>query len=90
MTIILATLVDRPFQMIYAKIQPQAILGLENKIFRCFFPYKCIRKQTWPCRKKVKCQCIIIILATLVDTLSPMIYAKIQPQSILSSREEDF
>ena len=25
--IILATLVDRPFQMIYAKIQPQAILG---------------------------------------------------------------
>ena len=23
----LATLVDRPFQMIYAKIQPQAILG---------------------------------------------------------------
>ena len=27
MTIILATLVDRPFQMIYAKIQPQAILG---------------------------------------------------------------
>ena len=27
MTIILATLVDRPFQMIYAKIQPQAIHG---------------------------------------------------------------
>ena len=27
MTIILATLVDRPFQMIYVKIQPQAILG---------------------------------------------------------------
>ena len=27
MTIILAILVDRPFQMIYAKIQPQAILG---------------------------------------------------------------
>ena len=26
MTIILATLVDRPFPMIYAKIQPQAIL----------------------------------------------------------------
>ena len=44
--IILATLVDRPFQMIYANIQPQAILGLENKIFKCFFPYKCIGKQT--------------------------------------------
>ena len=27
MTIILATLVDHQFQMIYAKIQPQAILG---------------------------------------------------------------
>ena len=40
---------------------------LENKIFKCFFPYKCIRKQTWPCRKKVKCQCMTIILATLVD-----------------------
>ena len=26
-------------------------------------------------------------LATLVDPLSPMIYAKIQPQSILGSRE---
>ena len=54
---------------------------LENKNFKCFFPYKCIRKQTWPCRKKVKCQCMTIILATLVDPLSPMIYAKIQPQS---------
>ena len=31
-----------------------------------------------------------ILLATLVDPLSPMIYAKIQPQSILGSREEDF
>ena len=31
-----------------------------------------------------------IILATSVDPLSPMIYAKIQPQSILGSREEDF
>ena len=30
------------------------------------------------------------ILAILVDLLSPMIYAKIQPQGILSSGEEDF
>ena len=51
---------------------------------------KCVRKQTWPCRKKVKCQCMTIILATLVDPLSPMISANIQPQSILGSREEDF
>ena len=31
-----------------------------------------------------------IILATLVEPLSPMIYANIQPQSILGSREMDF
>ena len=31
-----------------------------------------------------------IILATLVDPLSSMIYAKIQPQSIIGSREEEF
>ena len=39
---------------------------------------------------KVKCQCMTIILATFVDPLSLMIYAKIQPQSILGSREEDY
>ena len=26
----------------YAKIQPQPSSVLENKIFKCFFPYKCI------------------------------------------------
>ena len=31
-----------------------------------------------------------IILATLVDPPPPMIYAKIQPQGILGSGEEDF
>ena len=31
-----------------------------------------------------------IILAILVDPQSPMIYANIQPQSILGSEEEDF
>ena len=58
--------------------------------FSTIFPYKCMGKQTWPRRKKVKCQCTTIILATLVDLLSPMIYAKIQPQGILGSGEEDF
>ena len=38
----------------------------------------------------VKRQCITIILATLVDLLSPMICAKNQPQGILGSGEEDF
>ena len=35
-------------------------------------------------------QCTTIILATLVDLLFPMIYAKIQPQGILGFGEEDF
>ena len=67
----------------------KASLVLE-KIFEGFFPYKCIGKQTWPCRKKVKCQCMTIILAILVDPPSLMIYAKIEPQGILGSGEEDF
>ena len=58
--------------------------------FWTFFPYKCTRKQNWPYRKKVKCQCTTIILATLVDLLFPMIYAKIQPQGIFGFGEEDF
>ena len=53
-------------------------------------PYKCIGKQTWPRRKKDKRQCTTIILATLVDLSSPMIFEKIQPQGILGSEEEDF
>ena len=52
--------------------------------------YKCIGKQTWPCRKKVKCQRTTILLATLVDFSSSMICAKIQPQGLLGSGEEDF
>ena len=52
--------------------------------------YKCIGKQIWPCRKKVKCQCTAIILATLVELRSQLICAKIQPQGILGSGEEDF
>ena len=38
----------------------------------------------------VKCKCMTIILAFLVDYPSPMIYAKIQPKGILGSAEEDF
>ena len=46
-------------------------------------PYKCIQKQTWPRHRKIKCQCMTIIFATLVDRPFQMIYAKIQPQAIL-------
>ena len=53
-------------------------------------PYKCMGKQTWSCRKKVKCQRTTILLATLVDLSFPMICAKIQPQGIFGSGEEDF
>ena len=63
---------------------------LEKKIFKGFFPYKCIGKQTWPCRKKVKRQRTAILLAILVDLPSPMIPAKAQPQGILGSGGEDF
>ena len=48
------------------------------------------REATWPCRKKVKHQRMTIFLATLVDLLSPMIHAKIQPKGILRFGEEDF
>ena len=63
---------------------------LEKKIFKVFFPYKCIGKQTWPCHKKVKRQRTTIFLAILVDLPSPTIPAKVQPQGILGSGEEDF
>ena len=89
-TIILASLVDLPFPMIYATIQPQGILLFGEEDFWSIFPYKCIGKQTWPCRKNVKCQYTTFILAILVDLLSPMTSAKIQPQGILDSGEEDF
>ena len=50
--------------------------------FSIFFPYKCmgtVQMQTLPpYKKKVKCQCTIIILST-VDLLCPMICTKIQP-----------
>ena len=73
-----------------SNIGPEAPVGKSFEILNIFFPYKCIRKQTWPYRKKVKCQCTTIIWATLVDLLFPMIYAKIQPQGIHGFGEEDF
>ena len=42
------------------------------------------------CRKKVKRQHRTIILAILVDLLSPRIYAKIRPQSLFGSAEKIF
>ena len=73
---------------------PEASEDKSFEIINIFFHthvwghYKCIHKQTWPRLKNVKCQCLTIILATLVDLPSPMIYAKIQPQGILDSGED--
>ena len=46
--------------------------------------------QIWPCHKKVKGHISLIILTNLVDLESLMLYTKIQPQSFLSTGEEDF
>ena len=75
-----------------SNIGPEA---LEEKSFEILniFPIQRYgaQKQTWPRRKKIKSVlCTTIILATLVDLPSPMIRAKIQPQDILGSGEEDF
>ena len=65
------------------------MLSFGEEDFLRFFPYKCIGKQTWPCRKKIKRQHTIILLAILVDLPSPMIPAKVQPKGILGSGGED-
>ena len=52
--------------------------------------YKCMGKQIWPCHKKVKRQHRTIILAILVDILSPIICVQIRPQGLFGSGEEDF
>ena len=76
-----------------SNISPEASEEKPFEIINNFFhtnvwgPYKCIQKQTWPRRKKVKCQCMIIILATLIDRQFQMIYANIQPQAILGFGE---
>ena len=44
MTIILATLVDLPFPMIYAKIQPQGVLGFGEEDVLRFFPIQMHRE----------------------------------------------
>ena len=73
-----------------SNIGPEAPKEKLFEILNIFLPYKAIGKQTRPRRKKVKCQCRIIILAVMVDLSSLIIYAKIQPQGILGSGEEDF
>ena len=57
------------------------IFFLENKIFKCFFPYKCIGKQNWPCHKKVKCQCTTFILAILVDPCPRWFMQRFSPKA---------
>ena len=55
----------------------------------CHISYlKCIRMLIWPCRRKAKGQSSIIIWINLVDPLSTMHCAQIQPQAFLGSKEE--
>ena len=49
----------------------------------------------WGCKfdlaiKNVKDQSMTIILTNLLDLMSPMLYTKIQPQSVHGSVVEDF
>ena len=46
--------------------------------------------EIWPYHKKVKGHPGLIISNNLVDHVSPMLYTKIQPQSFLSTGEEEF
>ena len=46
--------------------------------------------QIWPYHEKVKGLPSLIILTNLLNLESPMLYTKIQPQSRLSTGEEDF
>ena len=70
--------------------------GFRREVFEIlnFFPYQCMvpiqMHREANESKKVKRQHTTIILAYLVDLSSPMICAKIQPQSFLDSGEEDF
>ena len=57
---------------------------------KCIGPIQMHGKQIWPCRKKVKCQRRTIILAILVDLLSPRICANKTPRGLFGSGEEDF
>ena len=50
---------------------------------------KCMGKQIFPCHKKVK-HYRNIILAILVDLLSPIICENIRAQVLFGSGEEDF
>ena len=52
------------------------------------FPIQMHREANLTLPLKVKRQCTTILLAMLVDLLSPMIPAKVQPQGILGSGED--
>ena len=63
---------------------------LDTSSINAYGPYKCMGKQIWPCRKRVKCQHRTIILVILVDILSPIICAKIRAQDLFGYGEEYF
>ena len=66
------------------------MLGFGVEDFLKVFPIQMHREANLTLRKKVKRQHTTILLAILVDLPSSMIPAKVQPQGILGSGEEDF
>ena len=76
--------------MIHCQFQPLIFNTFWENDFSTFYPYKCKGMQIWLYCKKVKGQPRIVIWINLVDLESQMLDTKIQLQSFLSSREEDF
>ena len=66
------------------------MLGFGEEDFWRFFPYKCIGKQTWPCRKKVKRQRMTILLAILVDLPSRWFLQRFSPKAFSVLEEKIF
>ena len=63
---------------------------LKKKVFKGFFHTNAQGSKLDLAVKKVKRQRTTILLAMLVDLPPPIIPAKVQPQGILGSGEEDF
>ena len=64
--------------------------SIQKNIFSKNFPFKCIRKQTWPWRKVGQGQPRIMIWANLVGPTSPMLHTKSQGHWPSGSGVEDF
>ena len=76
--------------IVHYKFQTKVFNTYWENAFSTFSPYKCMRAQIWPCRKKFKGQPTIIIWINLVDLEIPMLYPKVQPLCFLGSEKKIF